>query len=58
MINALIVQAAKSKSKDEKDNISEIVFSLYKSFNKLSSFINSLKVIDFLSKEGKYDTEV
>lgn len=54
MIKALIAQAVKAKVKDENDGVLETVTSLYEKFDKLSSFINSLKVIDFLSKEGEY----
>lgn len=53
MIKAVIVQAYKYKTEDSATNISETIFNLYKSFDDIKRFCNSLNIIDFLSKEGE-----
>ncbi|NLZ45864.1 MAG: type III-B CRISPR-associated protein Cas10/Cmr2 [Clostridiales bacterium] len=54
MINALIFQANKIKNRDNKNEVSKCIVNLFEIFGNLKQFTDSLKIIDFLSKEGIY----
>lgn len=54
MIKALVIQANKIKEEKTRKEISDLVFELYQKFGDLKRFNDSIKIIDFLSKEGIY----